>query len=62
MLKHSMFSNFYLGKKINSEASCMQAKCHGSLALSPQDHNEKRVIFSRGASRTWWESAWQARR
>ncbi len=62
MLRHSIFSDFYLGKRNNSENSSGPSRCQGSLALSPQNPAEKKIVLCRGSSRTWWENAWQTHR
>ncbi len=63
MLKHSMFSNFYLNRR-NSYADgiCSRPSVNGSLAVVPIRQPDKKLVMCRATSRTWWESGWQLQR
>ncbi len=62
MLKHSLFSEFYLSRrhaKVQPETS--SPRIVGALAVSVK-RQDKPVVLCRANSRTWWESGWQNRR
>lgn len=63
MLKHSMFSDFYITRRnrLAGAQRCMPY-CEGSLAVASQNHPGQRLVVSRAASRTWWETGWQLQR
>jgi hypothetical protein len=63
MLKHTMFSNFYLNKKNSQLRKADNAPgaetIHGTLAVSRKDSQANGIPVSRMRSRTWWESGWK---
>jgi len=63
MLKHSMFSDFYITRR-NRLAGARRSMpfCEGTLAVAPQQQTGQRLVISRAASRTWWETGWQLQR
>ncbi len=63
MLKHSMFSDFYITRR-NRLAGAQRSMpyCEGSLAVASQHQPGQRLVVSRAASRTWWETGWQLQR
>jgi len=62
MLKHSLFSEFYLSRRhAKAQPETMVPRIVGALAVSVRPQN-KPIILCRANSRTWWESGWQNRR
>ncbi len=63
MLKHSLFSNFYLNRKNNQLRQSGETQepgaIHGALAVSRKESQSTGIPVSRMRSRTWWESGWK---
>lgn len=63
MLKHSLFSDFYLSRRHNvTDDSSRMPIVEGSLAVNADRQRGKKLVLCRANSRTWWESGWQNRR
>lgn len=62
MLRHSMFSDFYLSRRqARADEHSQTPVINGSLAIAADRQRDKKLVLSRAASRTWWESGWQQR-
>lgn len=62
MLKHSLFSDYYLAhRKERAQPASSQNRVEGSLAVAPDQTSNKPLIVSRMNSRTWWENGWNNR-
>lgn len=62
MLKHSLFSQFYLSRRhARALPENPTPRIVGALAVSVKPQH-KPIILCRANSRTWWESGWQKQR
>ncbi|HMM61874.1 MAG TPA: hypothetical protein PKC25_17285 [Candidatus Rifleibacterium sp.] len=63
MLKLQFFFRFNIPRRnrLAGAQRCMPY-CEGSLAVASQHQPGQRLVVSRAASRTWWETGWQLQR